>query len=400
MAIPRLPDLYIPHTPAIPRGSLSRPSASSLEKLGKQQIDVQWSLTAFNKPFRLVYGIQPVAGWFLTRPVVNGSGNLVVAVYWCIGPIQGIDTITINSRPIPVGVTATTYTGDIDGIVDPTLAAALAGSGFADVYDKVAYTVFEIPPATVEGFPQQSQFMAKVRGRVLDPNPAPQARYYRVRALEPAGSRSTIGLMQFRETPGGANVATGGTAIASSGTASNAFPPSTAVNEWRSALGDNAPGAWAGYDAGPGNTIAVEEVWMSSGNDNLSEMPTLFVTEYSDDAVTWVTHNTYYVDGAWSSSLARVFTNTGLASENPGEHLEDFVTNSTYGLGTTIDGISEVISFDNDLVGDEVETRCLAGFTIHGARERQVIDMLAEHNTIQQISLSTLKLAAQGYFSN
>ena len=376
--IPRLPDLYIPPSVSVSRGSVSRPSATELEKLAKQQIDVRWSQTCFNKTFRLVYGIQPVPGWYMTRPVINGSGNLVVAVYWCCGPIEGIDKLTINGADVPAGVIVTTYLGNQSGVVDPTLAAALSGSGFADTYDGVVYTVFEIPTGTVSGFPSQAQFSALVRGIVLEENPAPQARYWRVWPLdvESVSDRPGVSELQFRATPGGSNVATGGTALSGGGGfPANAFDGNPGT-EWN-ATGEIGT-AWIGYDVGAGNTIAVNEVYMRAYS-TASRTPSSFRLEYSDDGSTWVELMTKSATHPWAASSFMVFTNTGLTSENPGQHLEHFVTNAEYGLTATISGAAEVISFCNDLVGDEIETRCLAGFTIHSARERQVLDMLSEH---------------------
>ena len=376
----KLPDYYIPPAPNfVPSsGSLSRPTASQLDRLARKQVDAQWSMTAFNKSFRLCYGIQVVPGWYMTRPVVNGAGNLVVAVYWCIGPIESVDTLQINSRTIPAGVISTTYLGNQVGVVDPTLAAAL--TGFADTYDGVAYTVFQIPPATVQGFPSQAQFMAQVHGRVISDNPAPSFQYWRIRPLEVAhaSGRPSVSELQFRAVPGGPNVATGGTAISNTGIAGNAFDGNPGT-DWQASSLNPVPDAWVGYNAGAGNAIAVNEVYMRASNTNPENAPTTFVLEYSSDNVSWFPFVTRSAQYSWTAGAAQVFTNNGLTSENPGEHLLDFVEDGFYGLGSPIEGEAEVIAFCDDLVGDPPAPRCRAGFTFWDSREREIIDMISAH---------------------
>lgn len=380
MADPRLPSWVPPgvgNAPFVPpRGSLSRPSAAQLERLAQQQIDVQWSMSAFNRSFRLIYGTQPAAGWFMTRPIVNGSGNLVVAIYWAIGPVESIEALRINSRDVPDAVLTTTYTGSQSGVVDPTLAAALPG--FADTYDNVAYTVFEIPPATVQGFPQQAQFMSLVKGRSISYTPASPARYWRVypTAVVSGTDRPGVSELEFRAVPGGPNVATGGTAISGGGgTPANAFDGNTGT-EW------NATGtigtAWIGYDAGAGNTIEVNEVWMLAYS-TASRTPSSFILEYSNDGSTWFPVMTRTAPRPWVAARSMKFTNNGEAIENPGEHLADFIEDADYGLSMFAIGANDVIAFDDEPVGDPAEPRARAGFTFYDSDARQIIDMIAAH---------------------
>lgn len=376
----RLPDYYSPpanYTP--PMGSLSRPSATKLEEISRGQVEVIWNNTSFNKTQRVVYGTQRIAGRFLTYPVINGAGNLVVAIEVARGTVSAIRQARINNRPVPAGVGVTIYKGDQVNVVDPTLAAAI--TGYQDRNNGLAYVVFEIPPATVEGFPQQAQFMFTVDGIVTDANPAPKARYWRIMATETnTNTRFAASSIRFMETPGGPNVATGGTGISSSGTASSAF--GTVSTAWQSGVSDLVPDAWVGYDAGPGNEMSVEEISISTGSfveSVLNMFPIEFLSEYSTDGAAWITHNRYSSGAPWGQNETRVYTNSGLSSENPARSLEDFVTNSTYGMGDIIQGAAALIEYDDEMVGDPPEPRCRSGFVLSDMRAEEILDLIVSH---------------------
>jgi hypothetical protein len=112
-------------------------------------------------------------------------------------------------------------------------------------------------------------------------------RYWRVN-LDMSGS-PVFTEMQFRTTSGGANVATGGTAMVSgnvfSGSASNLFDGSTATT-----MGFNsATSNWIGYDFGAGNEKAIQEVTLAAGSSGTSQTPGNLLVQYSDNGTDWVT---------------------------------------------------------------------------------------------------------------
>lgn len=120
-------------------------------------------------------------------------------------------------------------------------------------------------------------------------------RYWRVRG---SGALS-FGLrdIEFRETIGGANIASGGLAIASSAEpgypASNAFDGS-ATTYWTSVTGDASDFAWIGYRFP--QDVSISQVALTSHNDGTSgqqstsaTVPSYLLVEYSDDGSSWTT---------------------------------------------------------------------------------------------------------------
>lgn len=102
-----------------------------------------------------------------------------------------------------------------------------------------------------------------------------------------SGSSTSVAEVEFHTSVGGSDVASGGTAIASTtggGTASNAFDNNTATT-WN-------PGAtssiWIGYDFGVGNEKNVVEYAIIAPNDaSIDSAPKTFKLQWSDDGSTW-----------------------------------------------------------------------------------------------------------------
>src|SRR5690606_4355877 len=146
--------------------------------------------------------------------------------------IEGVQQIYINGAAMPAGVTVKHYYGTADQQPDPTLDADLAG--FNDAYPYLAYTVFRVPAATIQGFPQTHQIEAVVKGiKVLDPRLPPpgmiSGRYFRISVTEAAASDPillNIAEIEIRATVGGANQV-------GSGTASASVPDSVGFEPWR-----------------------------------------------------------------------------------------------------------------------------------------------------------------------
>lgn len=169
----QLPDYYLPpQLPPVPpyvppTSTLSRPAATTINAVSPTLTQLTANETASGRAAPILYGEDRIAGRWLTAPVVD-SGELVFAIMWCMGEIEGVQAVYINGEAVPGGVTMTHYTGTDSQGIDPTLDAVLAG--FADTYKGVAYTVFSVPPGTITGFPQQRQIEAVIHGRkVFDP---------------------------------------------------------------------------------------------------------------------------------------------------------------------------------------------------------------------------------------
>lgn len=116
-----------------------------------------------------------------------------------------------------------------------------------------------------------------------------------------AGNVSTsvvIGELILATTSGGASVATGGTATASStnstDTASKAFDGTQSnANYWRSTIGGtNVISEWIQYDFGSGNDKDIAEMRIyfpaSGGTPTVTMAPSDFTLYYSDNGIKWV----------------------------------------------------------------------------------------------------------------
>lgn len=123
---------------------------------------------------------------------------------------------------------------------------------------------------------------------------------------------AAIAELEFRETPGGANVATGGTA-----SASNSYPGLPASNAF-----DGNPSTLWGTNGGAGanSTIAyqcpapvsINEISMTARGDaagyGVSQTPRSLRVQSSPDGTTWTTEWTVADTGAWADGETKVFT--------------------------------------------------------------------------------------------
>ncbi|MGV6858450.1 MAG: phage tail protein [bacterium] len=128
-------------------------------------------IAALGELIPVLYGrvrLAPLVG------VVSILGDrLMLLCVWGLGPVDGIESITINDLPPPAGVVIRHYQGVVSQGVDTGLASAV--DGYADTLRaliggddiEVAYSVIEVPAGAVTGFPR---VMGIVRGRpVFDP---------------------------------------------------------------------------------------------------------------------------------------------------------------------------------------------------------------------------------------
>lgn len=141
-------------------------------------------------------------------------------------------------------------------------------------------------------------------------------RYWRLRITTPGtqtASLSTIAEIQMRESVGGADVTTGGTATASQNdfgsVAANAFDKNSAT-WWGSDTVPSGNTVWIQYDFGVGNEkwIAEYTVQARSGGESI-QAPRGFVLEYSINGSAWIPVDTQTGLSAWSNGQIRTFTN-------------------------------------------------------------------------------------------
>lgn len=121
--------------------------------------------------------------------------------------------------------------------------------------------------------------------------------------------------LEWRDTPSGSNVLSGGTISTSSDydpsyTAGDLIDGSTGTsNEWVSA--GQATRQWVKYDFGSGNDKDIVEVVISARPWYNGVEPGLFIMESSDDDSSWTPEWYGFTSTAWAAGNVRTFTNPG-----------------------------------------------------------------------------------------
>jgi hypothetical protein len=147
-------------------------------------------------------------------------------------------------------------------------------------------------------------------------------RYWRLHIAEVNGSSAVaITELEMAESPGGANVCTGGTASASSVTGSNtadkAFDGSfTSVNTWQTltSLFNNGLTAWLQYDfnASP-RDISEMKISFATGLSGVNLAPKAFSLYYSDDNIRW-TRQRSWAEQVFSFGETKTYDTTPISS--------------------------------------------------------------------------------------
>ena len=153
-------------------------------------------------------------------------------------------------------------------------------------------------------------------------------RFWRLFISDVAGSNSYVGVneLAMAESPGGANVCTGGTASASTvngtHTADKAFDGSfLSANSWACASNIFSQGsqmnAWLQYDfaATPRDIVEIKVTFPPSGGifTNVNMAPKNFSLYYSDDELTWVRQRSWS-EQSFSFGETKTYDATPLSS--------------------------------------------------------------------------------------
>lgn len=180
-------------------------------------------------------------------------------------------------------------------------------------------------------------------------------RYWRVYIDSDIGGTSsyppTCRELEFRTTAGGADVTSGGTAIASTAdatnSAANAFDNTSAY--W-SAVAGTGPSGWIGYDFGVGNEKDIREfAWTAlNSSQNLqwqNTAPTSMRLQWSDNNTDWFDLVQSGAIATWASQETKVFTYAApaghyVAVDDPTLNASDSVYSKTVGQ-------KETFAFDN-----------------------------------------------------
>ena len=137
-----------------------------------------------------------------------------------------------------------------------------------------------------------------------------QHRYWRVYIDADAGDHYVIATeIELRSSVGGSNLATGGTASASSAyggdVAANAFDGN--LSTYWMASGAAMP-QWIEYDLGAGSPASIVEIKWGTLSGYYLRTPSTFDVQYSDNDATWTTAWSVY-GYMWSDAQNQVFTN-------------------------------------------------------------------------------------------
>jgi hypothetical protein len=126
--------------------------------------DQQLQVAAENAPIRVVYGRTRIGAQI--ADVLTYQNKLIIVAVWCEGEIDAIESIQINDKSVPAGVTVTSYGGTPGQTVNATLVAAYASHGitFTDTFPGIAYSVVQVATDATDGFPQLA---AVIRGKKL-----------------------------------------------------------------------------------------------------------------------------------------------------------------------------------------------------------------------------------------
>lgn len=165
---PIRPDgIYTPVVPPYvpPRQKIERGTANTINRAEPREKLL--NVAGYGEVVPVLYGEDRVGGVFIAGPVVK-SGFYICAIAWSATNehgIEGVQQVVVNGSTAAIsGATITHYKGT-QTTVDATLAASFVD--FAETYEDIAYTVFKIPAAGVNGVPRLE---AVVRGmKIKDP---------------------------------------------------------------------------------------------------------------------------------------------------------------------------------------------------------------------------------------
>ena len=146
---------------------------------GKQSslAEIRASGSARGAAIPIAYGQVQLGG--LVFAIDNTAGTWTVGVAFCLGEIDGYETLLINGEAPATGVTVTYYTGTTSQTADATLAAAITGYADTLVYSTpqgsigIAYAVIQYT-TQYDGWPT---FVAEIRGKKVW-NPATSTTVY------------------------------------------------------------------------------------------------------------------------------------------------------------------------------------------------------------------------------
>lgn len=135
--------------------------SSTLNDTASTPEDRQATVAAEWALIRIVYGRDRLGAQVAN--VLAYAGNWIIQVVWCRGPIDAIESESLDDKALPDGASVTHYLGTSSQTVNATLVSAFAAIGitYTDALPYVAYSVFVIPDSVLSGFPQ---FAGVIRG--------------------------------------------------------------------------------------------------------------------------------------------------------------------------------------------------------------------------------------------
>lgn len=159
--------IYTPVVPPYvpPKQKIERGTAATINRAEPREKLL--NISGYGEVLPVLYGEDRIGGVFIAGPVVK-SGFYICAIAWSAtnaNGIEGVQQVIVNGLTTAIsGATITHYKGTQD-TVDATLSSTF--TGFNQKYKGIAYSVFKIPAAGVNGVPR---IEAVVRGmKITDP---------------------------------------------------------------------------------------------------------------------------------------------------------------------------------------------------------------------------------------
>lgn len=192
-------------------------------------------------------------------------------------------TYSVSAGALPSGVTLNTSTGEFSG----TLSATETTYNFT-------ITATDAASSTVS------------RAFRLVVSSLAKHRYWRIN-ITSSNTYCSVTEIEMAATAAGANMCTGGGAIASGNYGAgheeaNAFNGVLGDPPWASA---NSSSGWIGYDFG--TPMPVAEVRICARYGTYVQSPNTFAIQYSDDAASWTTTTSYSGQTSWPTAAFKTF---------------------------------------------------------------------------------------------
>ena len=170
----------IPDYPSLPPPQ-ARTGRGNYKRTQRTPRDLQVTISAAEKPVRVLYGHQQVGAEIVYIGKGVGTGRWVFQLRWCWGQISAVNSILLGGNPLPGSAIVTHYLGTTSQLVDPTLAGMISGytdtlvASLAGKQKGIAYSVVQIP---WRDMPDSVEFTGDLNALMVADSSQPPGVYY------------------------------------------------------------------------------------------------------------------------------------------------------------------------------------------------------------------------------